>query len=72
MTEEEAEQTLNGEKGDDAQFALLKSVITLQIDRAFSSYHVAVTPNMHKREGLGGTFVNYNPRGQSNGGRPTR
>lgn len=70
MTVEEAQDTLEGGKGDDAQFELMKTIIADQIDRAFKSYNISTSPNIHKRSGLHGTFINYNSRGQSNDGRP--
>lgn len=66
MNQEEIRSTLAGEKGDDAQFEMMKFMIRLQVERAFGIFKVTTANNIQKRDTLHGPSINYNERGNSN------
>lgn len=66
MTPEQVQSALEGRDGPEAQVAMLKYVVGLQIDRAFSLIKVRSGGNIHMRDTLKGPSLNYNERGDSN------
>lgn len=66
MDRDKIQGILSGEEGDRAQFDMLKFVIRVQIERAFSLMKVTTANNIQQRATLFGPSINYNERGDSN------
>jgi hypothetical protein len=71
MEPDQVQSVLEGKEGPEAQVAMLKYVIGLQIDRAFGLIQVRSGGNIHMRDTLQGPSLNYNERGDSNLNRRT-
>lgn len=59
MTREEIQDIIEGKRGDDQQFEMLKFIITQNIDRAFFAHRVSAFNNFELRTSLQGTLLTH-------------